>query len=489
MIGPRIRCIPPALSTRGPELVALGERLGFTLHPWQILAANDILATVEDGTLAAYEAALVVSRQNGKSLIAELYALLFALEGQAVLYTAQRSDAAKEVFQRLLADMPEELGAEAVRTNGKEEIKFDGGGRIVFRTRGPRVGRAFSFHKLICDEAQHLTQEELDAATPTLRTSKDAQTLYMGTAANGRTNPYARILWDLRVRAREGRGRRLAYLEWSPDCRGPDGVELAADELPEEMLDDPERWLHGTPAMESGLITLENMQASRESRLGDPVGFAVEYMNVFVPPDVGGGGGGLVDADDFMALTDPESEIKPAPKGEQQEILIAFDMNEHRLTHLNVVGRREDALLDLSYVGAFEGAARASAAIRKIVDRDDVYLRGIACDGSPQNLDLMRQLERDGIGKSALLTEHASQEGAAACGHLVDAVAERRFRHRGQLVYLTALRGAVIKSSSDWWVYDRQRSTTDVSPLLSAAVALHAGEGRLSKEQARFDIL
>ncbi len=254
------------------------------------------------------------------------------------------------------------------------------------------------------------------------------------------------------------------------------------------MLDDEDNWRAGTPALEDGLITLENMRASREEKMGDPAGFATEYLNKFTPPDFGGGGGGPVSADDFMALTDPESEIKPATADRPQEIVISFDMNEHRLTHVEVVGRREDTLLNLDYAGSFEGAVRASAAIRKIADRDDVYLRGIACDGSPQNLDLLRQLGREGVPKSALLTEHASQAGVAACGALIDAVAEKRFRHRGQHVFLNALRGAVIKSASDWWVYDRQRSTTDVSPLLAAAVALHAGESRLSQEQAPFEM-
>lgn len=488
MIGPRIRCLPPALGTRGPELVALGEQLGKTLAPFQRLASNDILATVEDGTLAAYEAALVVSRQNGKSLIGELYALLFALEGQAVMYTAQRSDAAKEVFRRLLADLPEEMGASPTHTNGKEEIRFPDGGVIVFRTRGPRVGRAFSFSKLVIDEAQHCTQEELDAAMPTLRTSEDAQILYLGCAANGRTNPYARILWDLRLRAQEGRGQRLAYLEWSADCRGPDGVELAADELPEETLDDQEKWRQGTPAMESGLITLENMQASREAKRGDPVGFAVEYMNIFVPPDLATGGGGPVSVEAFMDLVDEESEIPPATE-EIPEVMVGYDMNAQRLVHVCVVGRREaDRLLHLDYTGSFEGATRASAAICALYDRDDIQVRGVVCDGEPQNLDLMRRLERDGIPKSVLLTEHASQAGVAACGALIDAVGERRFRHRGQLVFVNALRGAVVKTSSDWWVYSRSRSTTDVSPLLAAAVALWKAEVELSVEETAIGI-
>jgi hypothetical protein len=476
VIKPRIRALPAALGTRGPELVALAERFGYTLDPFQRLAANDLLATVEDDTLAAYEGVLVVSRQCGKSLVGEFYALLFALEGEAVMYTAQRADAVKNIFRRLLAVIPEDMEAKPTFTNGKEEIAFPSGGVIVFRTRGPRVGRAYTFSKLIVDEAQHCTQEELDAAVPTLRTSSDAQILYLGCAANGRTNPYARILWDLRERAKSGLTERLCYLEWSADCRDAEGAELPATDLPEEMLDDEARWLQGTPAIESSRITIDRMRDEREAL--DPVSFAVEYMNVFVPPDLGGGNSGPVSVDAWAALADDGSEVPP-DEDEIPGVVVGFDMNAQRTVHVCVVGRREDELLHLDYAGRFDGATMASAAIRAIYDREDVDVRAIVCDGEPANLDMLRRLERDGVLASVLHTERASQAGVAACGALIDMVAEGKFRHRGQVEFVNALRGSVVKTSSDWWVYSRSRSTTDVSPLMAAAVALWAAESTL----------
>ena len=70
MIRPRIRSLPPALGTRGGEVIDLADRLGYTLDGWQRLAVNDLLATDENGGLAAYSAALIVARQCGKSLLA-----------------------------------------------------------------------------------------------------------------------------------------------------------------------------------------------------------------------------------------------------------------------------------------------------------------------------------------------------------------------------------------------------------------------------------
>jgi hypothetical protein len=476
VIKPRIRSLPVSLGTRGAELVALAEKVGYPLHSWQKLAANDILAIDEDGSLAAYKAALVVARQNGKSLVAELYALMWALEGQAVLYTAQRQDAVQNILERLLAVIPEEMGAKATLSNGKERISFPGtGGVIVFRTRGPRVGRAFTFDKIVVDEAQHCTQEELDAMVPTLRTRPDTQILYAGCAANGKTNPYAVVLWRLREQALEGRSEKLCYLEWSADCRDPEGFELPADELTEEMLDDEERWRQATP---SPLVTMEKLRAEREDLEKSPTSFAVEYLNIFVPPDLTGTTRGPISVEDFLALVDMESAIPEAGKT-IPEVVISFDMNQQRGVHVELFGRSEDELLHLDYVGKFEGATKAAAAINAIFDREDVDVRAIACDGEPGNLDLMRRLERDGIPKRVLMTEHASQAGVQACGALIDMVAEKKFRHRGQVEIVNALRGAAVKQTSDWWVYSRLRSTTDVSPLMAAAVGLWAAESTL----------
>ncbi len=124
IVKPRIRVLPAALGTRGAELIATAESLGYTLDGWQKLGANDILATNEIEELAAFEAVMLVCRQCGKSLVGELYALLHALKGETVFYTAHRADTARLIHRRLLASLPDELGAVPTFTNGKEEITW-----------------------------------------------------------------------------------------------------------------------------------------------------------------------------------------------------------------------------------------------------------------------------------------------------------------------------------------------------------------------------
>lgn len=468
MIKPRIRSLPAALGTRGDELEALARKLGYTLDPWQRLAVNDILATHETGELAAYEAVVICSRQNGKSLIDELYALHFALAGETVMFTSHRADTAKEIFRRLLASLPDELGARPTFTNGKEQVAFPGGGVILFRTRGPRVGRGFTLDKLIVDEAQICDQEHLDAAAPGLRTRPGAQILFTGCAPDARTNGNCDVLYELRERAKLGTSETLCYLEWSAGFYDDEGAELQAHELTEAMLDDERQWLPATPAMESGRITIERMRVERDAM--DASSFAVEYLSVGVWPS-GAGAGGPLTVERWLELVDEASEIATSDAF-IPEVALGFDVSPERRVSVCLVAYRDDARLHLDLVGIFAGMNAAVKAIGAIFARDDIDVRYVVADGEPQNLDLMARLRQEYVPDEHLCTENASRVGVQSSANLVDLVNEDAFRHRGQVELTEAIRGAVVKTFSDSWVYSRSRSRSDVSPLLAAAAAL-----------------
>lgn len=482
LIKPRIRSLPAALGSNGGELVKLAEALGFTLDPWQKLAVNDILATTDDGTLAAFEAVVVVARQCGKSAVAELYCLFSALKGETILFTAQRQDTAQIVFKRLLAVLPDEFGAVGTFTNGREQIALPGGGVILFRTRGPRVGRGMTLDKLVVDECQICDPEHLAATVPALRTRPNAQVLYLGCAPDARSNANCQILYELREQATRGDSESLCYLEWSAGFFDAEGVELQAHELTEEMLADERQWKQATPTER---IPPERMRLELDAAVakGNPVSFAIECLTVAIWPS-GRSSAGPISLDAFLGLIEEGSRIA----GDVPEVVVGYDMSPQRVVHVCIVGRRDDLLLHLDYMGSFEGAAKASAAICALRERDDVHVREVVFDGSAENIDLARRLIRDGIPKSAVRLEHAAPAGVQACGALVDAVAERKFRHLGQDALVGALRGAVAKPVGDSWAYSRSRSTSDVSPLLAAALALWGAEGTLPEEQDELEI-
>ena len=433
----------------------------------------------EHGKLAAYRAGISMPRQTGKSVDAEIYSLFWALEGQAVLYTSHRVDASRNFFRRILANLPGEHDVR--RSNGQEEVVFDSGGVIVFRTRGPRTGRSFSFDKVVFDEAQHLDQEAVDAAAPTLRTRPDPQQLFLGCAANGHLNASCAAWYDLREQARAGGDEGLCYLEWSGVVRDQDGDEIPANEMTDEMLDDPELWRRAL-AGDDRRVTLEQLRRERGSSQMSATSFAVECLNVWVPPLLGGAGASPVTLESILELIDDDSRLD-ASKDQIPAVVVSFDMNEQREVSVCLSGLRADGLLHLDFVGRFTGSTAAMEALRKLTDTDrqDLDVVAVVADGSPANMDLIHRLEHEYIlaARQKQELENASQVGVKAAGALLDLIAERRFRHRGQRELLDAVRGAATKQLADGWAFHRAKSRSDVSPLIAASVALWVADWKL----------
>jgi hypothetical protein len=245
--------------------------------------------------------------------------------------------------------------------------------------------------------------------------------------------------------------------------------------LTEEQLDDEELWRQAKPAADAR-IPIERMRDEREAL--DATSFAVELLSVWIPPEAGGLGAGPISLAGWEALIDEQSKLDP---GEPiPEVIVSFDMSPTRQCSVCLVGRREDRLLHLDFVGKYEGAAAAMRAVEAIVSREDIDVRGVVADGTAENLDLLSRLRRDFVVTERQLREDAGRLGVQSCAGLVDLVAEKRFRHRGQHELRDALRGAVIKPLGESWVFSRSRSRSDVSPLLAAAAALWVAETELT---------
>src|SRR5690606_18531865 len=97
----------------------------------------------------------------------------------------------RKAFKRLLSFFENErespelfaMVAEIRRTNGQEAIILTNGASIEFIARTRSSGRGFTVDDLVLDEAQDLTDEQLEALLPTLSSapSGDPQQLYLGT--------------------------------------------------------------------------------------------------------------------------------------------------------------------------------------------------------------------------------------------------------------------------------------------------------------------
>src|SRR5262249_45209251 len=101
---PRLCWQPPgAVSSAGEEAIALAARAGLVLDPWQCWVLDRSLAERRDGKWAAWEVALICSRQNGKTAILEARELagLFLFGEELIVHTAHQFKTSSESFRRI----------------------------------------------------------------------------------------------------------------------------------------------------------------------------------------------------------------------------------------------------------------------------------------------------------------------------------------------------------------------------------------------------
>lgn len=212
----------------GDEAVELSAGYGLVPDPWQgDCVVQGWLARGRDGRLAAGRCGLAVPRQNGKNgsvEIAQLHKLV--VQGRKILHTAHEVKTARKAFLRLCSffenerKFPElaELVESIRRTNGQEAILLTNGASIEFVARSRGSARGFTVDDLFCDEAQELTDEQLEALLPTVSAapSGDPQIIFLGTPPPPEAS--GEVFVRVRENALSGSSERLCWDEWSiPD--------------------------------------------------------------------------------------------------------------------------------------------------------------------------------------------------------------------------------------------------------------------------------
>ena len=201
----------------------IARRLGYEpAMPWQfhamanLTALSDSRTVTGDRRFAAMEGACVVSRQNGKTDLAERRALLGLYTGQLVLHTAHNLSLPMETFEKLVDRFIDLLPPHAYKLDrraGREKIMVPGGG--VYRVRAPKrdgsTMRGGATDLVIVDEYREFaTDEMVEAAKPRMLARTNPQILYLSNAGGLESEP----LRNLRARALDG-DDGLCWLEWS----------------------------------------------------------------------------------------------------------------------------------------------------------------------------------------------------------------------------------------------------------------------------------
>lgn len=237
---PGIRIEPERVMSDGPDAGILMAEYGDRLDPWQQLVVDCWLGRGKDGNYTAMAAGLSVPRQNGKNTCIEareFYGMV--INGEKVLHTAHQVKTEKEAFRRLVAMFTNDRHPDAegmvtqIRyTNGEEAIVLNNGGEIRYSARSRQAARGFAGVSLVIyDEAQELTDDQVEALMPTLAASDTGtrQVIYAGTP------PYpscpGEVFRRFRKSCLENPGKMSAWHEWSVQAKSAEEIDVADRKL------------------------------------------------------------------------------------------------------------------------------------------------------------------------------------------------------------------------------------------------------------------
>ncbi|WP_158276941.1 terminase [Paraconexibacter algicola] len=459
---PRVRVVPPYVSSAGAEIIECAELAGLHLDPWQRATLTDACGERADGRWSAYEVGLAVSRQSGKGSILEARELCgaFVFGERLIIHSAHEQATSSEHFRRLLIlieSVPDfdQRVRRVVKGKGSEAIELKSGERILFKTRTGGGGRGLTGDLVVLDEAMILPEQTVGALVPTMAARSlvgNPQIWYAGSAVDKTVHEHGLVFSRVRSRALE-QAARVAWFEWSLDLASP-------DEVTPEIASDPENWARTNPGF-GRRISLEHVASEQSGALG-PRTFAVERLGVgdWEEPDAVKDQG--LDYELWLALEDRASRpLDP--------VSFAYDVTPDRgYSAIAAGGMRADGL---GHVEIIEHAAGTHWVVDRLVALNAKHRpHEVVCDERSPAMSLVDDLRAAGVNVRTL----SASEHAQACGQFADAVNDPNggtMRHLGSPELNAAARGAVKRPLGDAWAWSRRNSKVDISPIVAGTLA------------------
>lgn len=459
---PRVSNYPAYDLSAAPEIIDLAASAGLHLDEWQRYVLTHGLGMDRAGEYTSRRVSCWVPRQNGKGAIIEALELawLFLLDEELVIHSAHQHRTSKRAYARLekyIRRTPAMFKrVRAFRqTNGEHEIELHDGRLLQYTTRSRTAVRGFSAPKLVLDEAQELTSDQIAAIVPTVSAMPNWQIWFFGTPPD---DPAAWV-YGLKEDGEAGRPR-LAHFDW--------GVELLA-EAPGtyEKAADIELAYAANPGMGTRIEPETVEDEYRPSGLG--VKYPQERLGAWKPPALAGGG--VIDPRVWAQLADLESR-------RHGDVALAVDVTPLRdHASISMYGLREDGLGYVQMVVYGEGVDWVVGKLAELKAVLDPVAIGLDPKGGAASL--LGELEVVGIkppedaehpgrGDLALPQVH---EVAQATGQMIDAVREKKLRHVGQTELTSAVANAKTRPLADAVAWGRKQSDVDISPLVSATLA------------------
>lgn len=514
---PRIYCVPPKISSRGQEARELAEIAGLTLDPWEALALDELLGVQADGRWASKDFGLIAGRQNGKDVVLEareLFGLFLSEDDELIIHSAHLFDTSLRHFQRVeqLIESTPDLDrfltthkGSVSRSHGKEgiEIVRDGATReLRFRTRTEGGGRGWTCDCLIFNEAMILSGVTVGAILPTLSAVPNPQVIYAGSAGMKHSTALGRL------RRRGMRHEpRVAFMEWSveecsqfcpEDCEEHDQkrFKVKPGMTDEEIMRKTNRliisyakanpgWGIRIGGVRDPMQSFEHIQGEQNQL--DPAEFDRERLGI---------GDWPVEDDTWLVITETAwitaADLTSSPV---EPVAFAIDMTpDRRSACIVVAGLNQDGLTHVEITGADELDHKAGD--RWVVGRVEELIErwkpcAVVIDKASQAGSLIKDLEREGgvmKQRGMEVTCPTARDYAQACGWFGSALMPPRGQsqlvvHRDQLPMTLAVAGAAKRDLAELWAWDRKSTTTDISPLVAATLAVWGFQTKAGEEE------
>lgn len=466
---PRLHVAPRAADTYGDLAADFASDYGLKPDDWQQLILDDWLASAK-GRWTSLTCGLSVPRQNGKNGALEVRELFGMVgRGEKILHTAHQVKTAQKHFRRLKhffgkkaddpgAKFPElnALVAELRNVNGQEAIFLKNGGSVEIVARSQGSGRGFTVDVIVCDEAQDMSDDDLEALLSTSSAGPlgDPQWIFTGTPPGPKAN--GEVFTRIRREALESNPRRRCWHEWSCHAEPGEAVDL----------DDHDNWHRANPAL--GTRLLFDVVEGERGNLSDE-GFGRERLGMWA----GALTQAVIDAETWASVADTASMAI-------DKLALAVDVSPDRaVASVSLAGQRADGLWHIELDEQRAGVGWLLPWVLGRCERNAI--RAVVIDGASPAASIVDDLKREGIK----VTTTTSRDMAAACGQLYDGALEQWLRHTDQPQVNVALSVARKRPLGDAWAWNRKDTDSDITPLVSVTLALWGAQSSTVKRPGR----
>lgn len=437
-------------TTRGFEVIAFAEDvLGITLTPWQKWLYVHALELLPNGRYRFRTILVLIARQNGKTLWAQVLSLwaIYVDGATLVLGTAQNLDIAEECWQGSvdIAEGVPDLAAEIAavdRTNGKKALVLTGGERYKVQAANRRGGRSLTVNVAILDELrEHQTWDAWGAITKTTMAVRGGVVVGLSNAGDAKSV----VLNDQLERAAarvDDPETTVGLFEYS----APPGCAIT----------DRDGWRQANPSVGYTDLTEEAIAAACETD-PEPI-FRTEVLCQFVEQLVPT----AFDVARWGELADATSEV---PDGAY--LVFAVDVAWDRsIAHVAVAAQRPDGLVHVQVIGAMAPES-AAAWLKERAHRWAPLAVALQATGAPVS-SLVNDLE--GVG--CPVHKINGSDVAKAYGAMHDAMRAGRVVHLGDPALAEQVGSAVSRRVGEGHALDRRSSPIDISGLVAITEAL-----------------